>query len=137
MQGRSIRKYFTRNRKRSKRRAIFCPIHACYLESRSPKYKLLVDQEKELAAVKSTVATHGEVPRLEEWLEAFWCSECQERRWYCIKESSPRSYEVEFASQELSQQLLKYLGLVKRCEVGAYSPIFCLLEEFYRSVMIL
>lgn len=37
-----------RNRKRSKRRAIYCPIHGCYLDSVSQKYPLFADRPGQL-----------------------------------------------------------------------------------------
>lgn len=107
MQGKSIRKQkcSTRNRKRSKRRAIFCPIHLGYLESRSPKYKVPACQEKDDDAVQIDGAADEAAPFLCEWVESFWCPECQVKSWYHVKESLPRCYEVVLASADLCQQV--------------------------------
>lgn len=99
-----------RNRKRSKRRAIYCPLHGCYMDSMSQKYGLFADQAGQLqqrgvgrrdamilVAAKTAVSLKGE------WLEAFWCDECQEKKWYyvCKREST---YELSLAPAELWQQ---------------------------------
>ncbi|MDJ0674960.1 MAG: hypothetical protein QNJ36_06205 [Calothrix sp. MO_167.B42] len=103
-----------RNRKRSKRRAIYCPIHTCYLDSVSQKYPLFADspeklqqrgvnrQETLMLATFKTAATLNS-----EWLEAFWCKDCQKTKWYHIHKSSTNTYEVAVASPELWQQALK------------------------------
>ncbi|NEO42597.1 MAG: hypothetical protein F6J90_42290 [Moorea sp. SIOASIH] len=49
-----------RNRKRSKRRAIFCPIHRCYLDSVSQKYRLFADRAGQL--MQRCKARVGETP---------------------------------------------------------------------------
>ncbi|MGB3292872.1 MAG: hypothetical protein WBB01_07800 [Phormidesmis sp.] len=112
MQGKSTQKQkrAARNRKRSKRRAILCPVHTCHLESRSPKYKLSVEQIRQLTA-QATIDTGTEADNQKqlrevlqaEWIETFWCAECQQQGWYHIREVSPRCYKVELASAELCQ----------------------------------
>ncbi|WP_081603046.1 hypothetical protein [Fortiea contorta] len=99
-----------RNRKRSKRRAIYCPIHGCYLESMSQKYTLYADKAGQLqqrginrkdalmlVAAKTTVPLDGE------WLEAFWCQECQATKWYHVSRQESK-YELSPAPPELWQQ---------------------------------
>lgn len=101
-----------RNRKRSKRRAIYCPIHSCYLDSISQKYRLFADQAGQLEqrginrrdalmliANQTTVSINGE------WLEAFWCDECQETKWYHVCKKNDNTYQVSIASRELWQQV--------------------------------
>ncbi|WP_392534612.1 hypothetical protein [Nostoc sp. C117] len=101
-----------RNRKRSKRRAIYCPDHESYLESRSQKYQLFADRAGQLqqrgmsrrsalmlVASQTTVTIEGE------WLEAFWCDHCQQTKWYHICKSNERTYKVSIAPQELWQQV--------------------------------
>jgi hypothetical protein len=86
VQSQSVQK---RNRSRSKRRAIFCPIHGCYLDSVSPKYSLFADQVQQLRergiskrnatmllSDRTTVSLTGE------WVESFWCDQCQKTEWY-------------------------------------------------------
>ncbi len=70
-----------RNRKRSKRRAINCPIHGCYLNSVSQKYQLYADRAGQLQQrgiprrnALMLVAHQTAVPLDGEWVEAFWCS---------------------------------------------------------------
>ncbi|NET30428.1 MAG: hypothetical protein F6K19_00235 [Cyanothece sp. SIO1E1] len=101
-----------RNRKRSKRRAIYCPVHGCYLDSVSRKYRLFADQIGQLQqrgvgrrtalllmATRTTVALHGE------WLEAFWCEHCQEKKWYHVRRHDLHTYELSLAPRELWQQV--------------------------------
>ena len=38
-----------------------------------------------------------------EWLEAFWCTQCQETKWYYIRKLE-QTYEVQLAPRELWQQ---------------------------------
>lgn len=116
MQGKSTQKQkrSTRNRNRSKRRAILCPVHTCHLESHSPKYKLAANQVNQLtvqvAVNPGAVGDHAdeELPKgglQGEWIERFWCPECKRQCWYHIKEVSPRCYKVELASGDLCQQV--------------------------------
>ena len=100
-----------RNRKRSKRRAIFCPEHGCYLDSVSQKHPLYTESAKELRSrgigrlsALLLVANRTAVPLVGEWLEAFWCNECQEARWYYVRKVGDRQYEVQLAPKELWMQ---------------------------------
>lgn len=99
------------NRKRSKRRAIYCLIHECYLHSVSQKYKLYADRVGQLQQrgigrqnALILVATKTAIPLENEWLEAFWCDRCQETKWYHVKKYD-RTYEVAIASPQLWQQV--------------------------------
>jgi hypothetical protein len=100
-----------RNRKRSKRRAIYCPIHRCYLDSVSQKYQMFADKPGQLQqrginrrsalmllANQTTVSIGGE------WLEAFWCDQCQQTKWYYVRKSNGH-HEVSIAPSELWQQV--------------------------------
>ncbi|AOX03498.1 hypothetical protein BJP34_32345 [Moorena producens PAL-8-15-08-1] len=117
-----------RNRKRSKRRAILCPIHGCYLDSVSQKYRLFADRPGQLQergvkpkyalmliASKTTVAIEGE------WLEAFWCSECQETKWYHVCKSGDRTYKVSLAPAELWQQVTGVIDPNGNSSVGEFT----------------
>ncbi|MDJ0795244.1 MAG: hypothetical protein QNJ51_00155 [Calothrix sp. MO_167.B12] len=102
-----------RNRKRSKRRAIYCPIHGCYLDSVSQKYPLFASSPGQLQhrGVRKRealilIASQTAVTLKNEWLEAFWCKECQQKKWYHIHKSSTNIYEVAVASPELWQQVM-------------------------------
>lgn len=103
-----------RNRKRSKRRPIYCPIHTCYLDSVSQKYPLFANSPEKLyqtevnkpeALMLSNSQTA--VPLKSEWLEAFWCKDCQQKKWYHIHKSSTNIYEVVVAPPELWQKALR------------------------------
>ncbi len=100
-----------RNRKRSKRRAIYCPIHECYLDSVSQKYPLFADRAGQLQQrginrrdALILVSSKTAVPIDGEWLEAFWCNHCQQTKWYYIKKQD-RVYEVTLARAEMWQQV--------------------------------
>ena len=100
-----------RNRKRSKRRAIYCPIHGCYLDSASPKYQLYADRSGQLEQRGITrrnaeilVTTQTTVTIEGEWLEAFWCNECQKTKWYHVTKRD-RIYELSLAPEQMWQQV--------------------------------
>ncbi|MEL6603242.1 MAG: hypothetical protein AAFP20_08455 [Cyanobacteria bacterium J06614_10] len=100
-----------RNRKRSKRRGIFCPIHGCYLDSVSQKHRLYADKAEHLRdrgmgrkVSLMVMASHTTVPLQGEWLEAFWCGECQQNEWYWITRSESGEYSVNRVPHDLWQQ---------------------------------
>jgi hypothetical protein len=100
-----------RNRKRSKRRAIYCPIHGCHLDSVSPKRRLFADRPAHLQArgmshkrALMVVASHTAVPLEGEWLEAFWCNDCQETTWYHVCKMGS-VYSLSVAPRDLWQQV--------------------------------
>ncbi len=106
-----MRRRCDRNRKRSKRRAIYCPYHGCYLDSVSQKYPLYTQSPEALInkgisrlSALLLVADKGAVPLQDEWLEAFWCDECQETRWYHIKKIDS-TYQVTPAPPHLWQRV--------------------------------
>ena len=105
-----MQKRYQRNRKRSKRRAIYCPIHNCYIDSVSQKYPLFADragqlQERGLARKYALilVASQTAVLLKGEWLEAFWCKHCQETKWYHLRKHD-NSYSLSLAPKEIWQQ---------------------------------
>ena len=100
------------NRKRSKRRAIYCPIHGCYLNSASQKYPLFADkvgqlQERGLSSKRSrlVISSHGTIALPGEWLEAFWCDHCGETKWYHVQKLGEREYGLRLAPRDLWQQV--------------------------------
>ena len=100
-----------RNRKRSKRRAIYCPEHGCYLDSASQKHRLYAESPqhlKERGVGRRTAlllfATATTVPLDGEWLECFWCDQCQETNWYHVRKVGDREYQLSPAPRELWQQ---------------------------------
>ncbi len=101
-----------RNRKRSKRRAIYCPVHECYLDSVSQKYPMFADRAGQLQQrgigrqnALILVASKTAVPLVGEWLEAFWCDQCRETKWYHVQKRT-HTYKVSVASMELWQQVM-------------------------------
>lgn len=113
-----MQKRCDRNRKRSKRRAIFCPIHGCHLESASQKHSLFTDCAAQLQqrGIKRRnalllVSTQTTVSLTGEWLEAFWCEHCQETKWYHVRKqyetnpSAAATYHLSEAPSELWQQV--------------------------------
>jgi hypothetical protein len=98
-----------RKRKHSKR-AIYCPIHNCYLHSVSQKYLLYADCTEHLQqrgvgkrSARMLIATRGAVTLNDEWLEKFWCSSCQESNWYRVSKSDT-SYQCNVAPREMWQR---------------------------------
>lgn len=101
-----------RNRKRSKRRAIYCPIHGCYIDSVSQKYRIFADQPSQLQqrglsrrSASLLIANQTVVPIQREWLEAFWCEECQQTNWYHVCQSEKQTYQLSLAPKEIWQQV--------------------------------
>lgn len=101
-----------RNRKRSQRRAIYCPTHGCYLDSVSQKYRLYADRASHLrdrgVGRKQSlllIASQTTVPLDGEWLEAFWCPMCGETIWYHVVKTGDRTYSLSEAPRLLWQQV--------------------------------
>ncbi len=106
-----MQKRCNRNRKRPKKRAIYCPEHRCYVDSVSQKYPLFANtagqlQERGMGHLNARmlVAAKTTVPLNGEWLEAFWCEQCQETKWYRVRKHE-RIYELSVAPAELWQRV--------------------------------
>jgi hypothetical protein len=117
-----------RNRKRSKRRAIHCPIHGCHLESTSPKYALYADKVEHLQQrgmgryrAMTVVASRGTVALSGEWLEAFWCPECQAQDWYHVRREDSGLYKVLSVPQELWKQAIGVIQPEGNPSVGEFT----------------
>lgn len=100
-----------RNRKRSKRRAIYCPVHACLIDSVSQKHRLYADKAEHLRSrgmsnklSRMLIANRTTVSLSGEWLEAFWCEQCQQTQWYWIKQSEKKEYTLLQIPEDLWQQ---------------------------------
>jgi hypothetical protein len=105
-----VQKRCDQNRKRTKRRAICCPIHGCYMDSVSKKYPLFADRAEQLEQrgmprpnALRLVSTRMAVPIEGEWIEALWCEECQETKWYHVCKGEDRSFRVAIAPRDLWQ----------------------------------
>ncbi|MEP0899444.1 hypothetical protein [Nodosilinea sp. FACHB-13] len=97
-----------RNRNRSRRRAIYCPSHSCYLDSVSQKYPLHTTKPEHLQQrgmgrkqALTVVAELGTVPLQGEWLEAFWCDHCQQTQWYHVRKTAANGYALSLAPEDL------------------------------------
>lgn len=124
-----------RNRKRSKRRKIYCPIHKCYLNSVSPKYLLLANRAGQLQKRGVTrrnalllLATKPAVSLKDEWLEAFWCDQCKETKWYYVQKGFSKThqkeictYKVSVVSPELWQQAIGVIDSEGNPSVGEFT----------------
>ncbi|MGF1523661.1 MAG: hypothetical protein ACFBSF_15195 [Leptolyngbyaceae cyanobacterium] len=117
-----------RNRKRSKRRAIYCPIHECYLDSVSRKYPLFADragqlQQRGVNRKKAllVISSYNTVPLTGEWLEAFWCDDCQETTWYHVQKTGDRAYAIRPAPEELWQQVYGVIQPSGNPSVGEFT----------------
>ena len=105
-----MQKRCDRNRNRTKRRAICCPLHGCHIDSVSKKYPLFADSAKQLQQrgisrqnALRLVANQMAVPIEGEWLEAFWCDLCQQTKWYHVCKGADRTFRVSLASRDLWQ----------------------------------
>jgi hypothetical protein len=117
-----------RNRKRSKRRAIYCPIHGSYLDSMSQKYQMFADRAGQLEqrgmsrrSASMLVTNQTTVPIDGEWLEAFWCPECQQTKWYHVCKSSEGTYKLSTAPRELWQQVAGVVDPQGNPSVGEFT----------------
>ena len=118
-----------RNRKRSQRRAIYCPVHGNHMDSVSPKYPLFADTAGQLQVRGMSnktsrlvmAAYDGVVPLAGEWIEEFWCADCQESKWYHIKKTDERQYEVKLAPQDRWLNASKVINPFQNPTVSEYS----------------
>jgi hypothetical protein len=117
-----------RKRKRSQRRAIFCPIHGDYLHSVSQKYSLFADQAEQLQSrgvgrrsALMLVATRTTILLSGEWLESFWCDECQQTQWYHIRKLENNRYELSHAPAEVWQQAIGVVSSQGNPSVGEFT----------------
>jgi hypothetical protein len=67
-----------------------------------------------LMAAKSAISLEGE------WLEAFWCDECQETKWYHVQKQD-RTYKVTVASPKLWQQAVGVIDPDGNPSVGEFT----------------
>jgi hypothetical protein len=117
-----------RNRKRSKRRAIYCPIHGSYLDSMSQKYQMFADKAEQLhqhgvnrRSALMLVVTQSAVPIKGKWLEAFWCEQCQQTKWYHICKCEDGTYEISVAPPELWQRVTGVIDPHGNPSVGEFT----------------
>lgn len=103
-----LHKRCDQNRKRSKRRSIYCPIDGCYLHSVSQKYSLFANvdllKQKKVSRKNTNLAPESTVNLKGEWLEAFWCDRCQKTQWYHVQKLNDSTYKVSVATAQIWQQ---------------------------------
>jgi hypothetical protein len=116
-----------RNRNRSKRRAIYCPVHNCYMDSMSQKHSLFAERPGQLQErgfkrkeALILVAAKTAVPLEGEWLEAFWCEHCQKTQWYHVRKCES-VYELSLAPAELWQQATGVMNPDRNPSVGEFT----------------
>lgn len=116
-----------RNRNRSKRRALFCPMHQCYLDSVSQKYPLFASKAEHLQQrgmgrkqAMLLAADQAAVPLQGEWIEAFWCDGCQETTWYHVRKCD-RTYTLSPAPEGLWRQAAGTINPQGNPSVGQFT----------------
>lgn len=119
-----------RNRNRSRRRPICCPSHGCYMDSVSQKYPLYADKAEHLRQrgfsrkISLTLTANcSSVPLQGEWLEAFWCEECQETIWFHVRRMDQRLYEISPAPVTLWRQVSGVIHPSGNPSVGEFTRI--------------
>jgi hypothetical protein len=135
-----LQKRCDRNRKRSKPRPIFCPIHGCYITSASQKHYLFADTPEQLSArgipklaSSLLINSHTTIAISGEWLEAFWCDQCQEVVWYHVCKKDDRLYEVFVAPQHLWQKVSGVIDPKGNPSVGEFTRRQARLNTFNGS----
>lgn len=56
-----------------------------------------------------------------EWLEAFWCDQCQQTKWYHVCKRDERTYKLSLAPQELWQQATGVIDPQGNPSVGEFT----------------
>jgi hypothetical protein len=97
------------------------------MDSMSQKYSLFAEragqlQERGIRRKEALmlVAAKTAVPLEGEWLEAFWCEDCQATKWYHIRKSES-VYQLSLASAELWQQATGVINPHRNPSVGEFT----------------
>lgn len=122
-----MQKRCDKNRKRSKRRGIYCPVHGCYLHSVSQKHALYADKVEHLQqqgvckrSAQMLIANQSVVVLSAEWLEAFWCDFCAETVWYHVRKFDT-TYQISAVPQELWQRAIGTIDAEGNPSVGEFT----------------
>ena len=131
----------SRNRKRSKRRGIYCLEHGCYLDSASPKRSIYADrpehlQKQGLSRKKASmlIAQKTTVTLSEEWLEAFWCGQCYETKWYHVQRDVEGNYSLSVATRELWHRAQGVIDPYGNPSVGEFSRRHACMSAAYHAL---
>jgi hypothetical protein len=98
--------------------------HQLFADSSSQLQKRGVGRKNALilVAAKTTISIQNE------WLEAFWCDQCQQTKWYhvkkCINKVYPQKvniYEVSEARPEFWQQVAGVIDPAGNSSVGEFT----------------
>jgi hypothetical protein len=94
----------------------------------SQKYQMFADRAGQLEqrgmsrrSASMLVTNQTTVPIEGEWLEAFWCTECQQTKWYHVCKSSERTYKLSTAPRELWQQVAGVVDPQGNPSVGEFT----------------
>jgi hypothetical protein len=102
-----------RTRQRSKRREIHCPLHPEErIFSVSSKYHLYLTDVGQIItrglskrkADELLVAYKHVLPLSDEWIECFWCEDCQASNWWYVKRLNRLQHELSSVPRELWEQ---------------------------------
>ncbi len=76
------------------------------------KYQLFADRPGQLQQrgisrrhALTLVSNQTAIPLEREWVEAFWCEQCHQTKWYHVHKCDDRTYELSLVPQELWQQV--------------------------------
>jgi hypothetical protein len=80
------------------------------MDSVSKKYPLFADRAEQLQQrgmsrqnALRLVSARMAVPIAGEWVEAFWCEQCQSTSWYHVCKGEDRTFQVMIAPRDLWQ----------------------------------
>jgi len=102
-----------RSRRRSKRRELLCPKHPEQkIFSVSAKYHLYVTEIGQLMlrglskrkSDELLAAFNRVLPLTGEWLECFWCEDCQSSSWWHVNRHDQQEYSLSSIPRELWEQ---------------------------------
>lgn len=99
------------------------------MDSVSPKFSLFADAAGQLQmrgmggkTSRLVMATYQPaVPLPGEWIEAFWCPECQRKDWYHVWKTGDRHYEVKLAPRDLWMNATGVVNPHQNPSVSEYS----------------
>jgi hypothetical protein len=66
------------------------------------------------------IASKTAIPLNGEWLEAFWCNQCQEKKWYHVRKLE-NIYNLSVAPPELWQQAMGVIHVQGNPSVGEFT----------------